>query len=113
MNNHALLTHLIAIALGVVATIWLYPDNSNQKVEFEAKLNEKNRIIEQLRESKESLAAEFDSLQDVRNQIEYRYDTLETTHQFRGTLPFAVNDTAARYRFFANRFPYLFTSRSN
>ncbi|TNE31772.1 MAG: hypothetical protein EP346_00215 [Bacteroidetes bacterium] len=113
MKNNTLTTLLLALATGVLLVIWLQPDNSSVHSDFEKELKERDAIIQRLQDTRRVLESQLDSLQSIRQQIEYRYDTLEIEHQNRHSLPFAVDDTAARYQFFANRFPDLFTGRSD
>lgn len=113
MKNSTLITHLLAVALGVVLTLWLHPSSDHQQTEFEKEIQERDLIISRLQKTRANLSEKVDSLQNVRNQIEYRYDTLEIEHQDRYRLPFAISDTAARYSFFAERFPDLFTHQSH
>lgn len=114
MNSKLILIgFVLSMALGVTATLLITPKCNEAPPIAKGEIEYRDSIISHLKNNRVKLLEKVDSLAAIRAKIEYRYDTLEATHQNRHRLPFDVADTGARYRFFSERFPDLFTSQSN
>lgn len=105
--------YLLAAALGVVFAFWLMPKRENIPTNIKKEVQRRDSLISVLKERHIETLRKLDSLSASQAIIEYRYDTLENLYQNRRELPFAIDDTSARYSFFANRFPNLLTHPGN